>query len=63
MYRNGLHPENDVIDVGSVQDHFDLVSKGISNNNSKEQIILIQGCFTEFNKVTRMGDKIDGVSL
>jgi len=42
LYRNGLHPENDVIDVGSVQDHFDLVSKGISNNNSKEQIILIQ---------------------
>ena len=45
--QNGLRPDNDVIDVGSVQDHFELVQRGISNNNSKEQIILIQECFTE----------------
>ena len=55
--------KDDVIDVGSVQDHFELVQRGISNNNSKEQIILIQECFTELNDVTEKGCKLRGVSF
>ena len=54
LRQNGLRPDNDVIDVGSVQDHFELVQRGISNNNSKEQIILIQECFTESDSIHKV---------
>ena len=51
---------NDVIDVGSVQDHYELVARGVSNNNSKEQVVLIQECFRQITVRLKYGREVSG---